>query len=101
MYHILPLESQAQFRGGEATNDEGNMTLGRCRSLQFSPTIGRGFGRFHDKWGRILATQGFLNLIEAQVQFATANNNAINSLYDLHLAESQLSRATGELRGPG
>jgi outer membrane protein len=36
-----------------------------------------------------------VDLIEAQVQFATANNNLIQALYDRHLAEAQLNRAIG------
>lgn len=34
-----------------------------------------------------------LELIQAQVQFATASNAAINALYDVHLARAQLRRA--------
>lgn len=36
-----------------------------------------------------------VDLITAQVQFATAGNNAINALYDVHLAQAQLNRAVG------
>ncbi len=36
-----------------------------------------------------------VDLITAQVQFATASNNAINALYDVHLAQAQLNRAVG------
>ncbi len=37
-------------------------------------------------------------LIQAQVQFATASNSAIQAEYDLRLARVQLDRALGSLR---
>lgn len=42
-----------------------------------------------------IAGTSVVDLITAQVQFATANNNAISSLYDVHLAQARLNRATG------
>jgi outer membrane protein TolC len=36
-----------------------------------------------------------VDLIQAQVQFATASNSAITALYDVQLAQAQLDRATG------
>ncbi len=36
-----------------------------------------------------------VDLIQAQVQFATASNNAIQALYDIFLAQAQLDRAVG------
>lgn len=36
-----------------------------------------------------------IELITAQTQFATANNNAIQALYDVYLAQAQLERAIG------
>jgi outer membrane protein TolC len=36
-----------------------------------------------------------VDLIQAQFQFATASNNAINALYDIYLAQAQLDRAIG------
>ncbi len=41
------------------------------------------------------ATVTVVDLIQAQVQFATANNNAISALYDVFFAEAQLGRAVG------
>ncbi len=37
-----------------------------------------------------------VELITAQTQFATANNNAISALYDVFLAQAQLDRAIGQ-----
>lgn len=42
-----------------------------------------------------IANTTVVDLIEAQVQFAQANNNAIAALYDVHLAQAQLNRAIG------
>jgi len=36
-----------------------------------------------------------VELVQAQVQFANANNSAIQALYDVHLAQAQLNRAIG------
>ncbi|MFN3649203.1 MAG: TolC family protein [Armatimonadota bacterium] len=44
-----------------------------------------------------LAGTDVVDLIQAQVQFATANNSAISALYDVHLAQAQLNRALGRL----
>ena len=43
-----------------------------------------------------IANTDVISLIQAQVQFATANNNAIEALYDIHLAQAALARATGK-----
>lgn len=40
-----------------------------------------------------------VDLVTAQVQFATANNNAIQALYDVHFAQAQLNRALGREGG--
>ena len=47
------------------------------------------------RYQRGLAGTDVLDLISAQVQFATANNNAISALYDIYLAQAQLNRAIG------
>lgn len=47
------------------------------------------------RYERGLAGTTIIDLIQAQVQFATASNNAINSLYDIHFAEAALNRAIG------
>jgi outer membrane protein len=47
------------------------------------------------RYQRGLAGTDVLDLITAQVQFATANNNAISALYDIYLAQAQLNRAIG------
>lgn len=47
------------------------------------------------RYERGIAGTTIIDLIQAQVQFATASNNAINSLYDIHFAEAALNRAIG------
>jgi outer membrane protein TolC len=47
------------------------------------------------RYQRGVAGQTVVELIQAQVQFATAGNSAINALYDIHLAQAQLNRAIG------
>lgn len=47
------------------------------------------------RYERGLAGITVIDLIQAQVQFATASNNAINARYDIHLAEAALNRAIG------
>ncbi|HEU4753314.1 MAG TPA: TolC family protein, partial [Armatimonadota bacterium] len=42
-----------------------------------------------------LAQTTVVDLIQAQVQFATASNSAIQALYDVYLAQAQLDRAVG------
>jgi outer membrane protein len=36
-----------------------------------------------------------VDLVQAQEQFATASNNLVSALYDVHLAQAQLNRAVG------
>lgn len=47
------------------------------------------------RYQRGIAGTTIVELIQAQVQFATAGNSAINALYDIHLAQAQLNRAIG------
>jgi len=47
------------------------------------------------RYERGLAQITVVDLIQAQVQFANASNNAIQALYDIHLAQAQLNRAIG------
>lgn len=47
------------------------------------------------RYQRGVAGTTVVELIQAQVQFATAGNSAINALYDIHLAQAQLNRAIG------
>lgn len=47
------------------------------------------------RFERGLAGVTVVDLIQAQVQFATASNNAIGALYDIFLAQAQLDRAVG------
>ncbi len=42
-----------------------------------------------------VAATTVVDLIQAQVQFANANNNAISAAYDVFLAEAQLNRSIG------
>jgi outer membrane protein TolC len=48
------------------------------------------------RYQRGVAGTTIVELIQAQVQFATANNNLINAIYDAHIARAQLSRAIGK-----
>lgn len=47
------------------------------------------------RYERGLSRITVLELIQAQVQFATASNGVINALFDIHLAQAQLNRALG------
>jgi outer membrane protein TolC len=49
-----------------------------------------------ERYLRGVAGTTVIDLIQAQTQFATANNNSIFALYDIHLAQAQLNRATGK-----
>jgi outer membrane protein len=47
------------------------------------------------RYNRGLRGTTVVELIQAQVQFATASNGVINALYDIHVARAQLDRAIG------
>jgi len=47
------------------------------------------------RYERGLAGVTVVDLIQAQVQFASASNSAIQALYDTHFAQAQLNRAIG------
>ena len=48
-----------------------------------------------ERYARGLAGVDIVELIQAQVQFANASNNAIQALYDILLAQAELNRAIG------
>ena len=68
MYHICPSKGQTQIGAGETSHYERGDPIRERRTLQFTPSVGGGFGCFDEDRGRFPAAKRFLHRIEAEKQ---------------------------------